>query len=217
MIVLAHRGLWRRDADKNSLPALREALLAGFGVETDLRDDRGRVVISHDPPAGDVPSLEQFLDLVADTTSDAILALNVKSDGLHGAIDKALRDRNIGANRYFLFDMSPPDARGYLQRKMPCFSRQSEIEPVPAFIDQAAGVWLDCFAKDWINKDIIRAHCDKGRRVALVSPELHGRDKSVAWTMWRDAHEELRAEKQANLLMICTDHPAEARSYFGED
>ena len=218
MIVLAHRGLWRTAAEKNSLGALREALTQGFGIETDLRDHDGRGVISHDPPTGTAPALEQFLDMYVETGSAHTLALNVKSDGLQEKVQKALADRHIGPEKYFLFDMAVPDALGYFQLEMPCFTRESELEPAPAYVNQAAGVWLDCFFQDWINKGTILKHIDAGRRVALVSPELHGRDKSIAWKNWREAANGLRSQGRADQLMICTDHPAEARTYFdGED
>ena len=218
MIVLAHRGLWRREDEKNTLGALREALTQGFGVETDLRDQSGRVVISHDPPVGNTATLEQFLDVYLETRSHQIMALNVKSDGLQQIVKKALGDRHISTDRYFMFDMAIPDALGYFQAGMPCFTRESEVEPIPAYINQATGVWLDCFFRDWIDRGTIAKHCDAGRRVALVSPELHGRDKTVAWERWRDIAEDLRKQGRGHLLMICTDYPVEARAYFdGED
>lgn len=214
MIIFAHRGLWRQAADKNSLRALREALDLGFGLETDLRDDRGRIVISHDPPTGGEPTLEQFLDLYIETESKQQLALNVKSDGLQDGLKKAFAVRNIPSDRFFVFDMAIPDALGYIIDKIQCFTRESEIEPSPAFIDQATGVWLDCFYKDWINQSAILKHCDAGRKVAVVSPELHGRDKTSAWKTWRKIYRTLIADGRPDMMMICTDYPIEARDYF---
>lgn len=48
--ILAHRGWWTSREDQNSLDALTRALTAGFGVETDIRDCAGRLVVSHDMP-----------------------------------------------------------------------------------------------------------------------------------------------------------------------
>jgi hypothetical protein len=214
MIVLAHRGLWRGKRTQNSIEALREALILGLGIETDIRDDRGRVVISHDSPAGSEPMLEELLQAYRETGSKAVLALNVKADGLHASVHNLLSQYHISPGHYFLFDMSPPDALGYLSRSMPCFTRVSEVEPVPAFIDRASGVWLDCFYRDWIDEDAIMLHCVEGRRVALVSPELHGRDKTGAWSQWRSAFTRLQREGRGDSLFICTDHPVEARAYF---
>jgi hypothetical protein len=214
MIILAHRGLWRQDAEKNTLRALREALTLGFGLETDLRDDRGCIVISHAPPTGGEPTLEQFLDLYVEVNSHQPLALNIKSDGLQNGLKKALAVRKIPSNRYFAFDMAVPDALGYIIAEIQCFTRESEVEPLPPFIDHAAGIWLDCFYRDWIDERAILKYCDAGRRVAVVSPELHGRDKTSAWKTWREIYRTLSTDGRQDMMMICTDHPIEARDYF---
>jgi len=62
--------------------------------------------------------------------------------------------------------------------------------------------------------DVGCLHCGAGRTVALVSPELHGRNRDAAWGEWRRAYRNLRREGQGELMMICTDHPREAKAYF---
>jgi hypothetical protein len=214
MIILAHRGLWREPAERNTLPALEAALAEGFGVETDVRDCDGQLVISHDPPRSNALPLGTFLDAYRRQPAAGILALNIKADGLQRMLAEALKNRKIGPDRYFVFDMAVPDALGYLRRDMPCFTRQSEVEPVPAFIDQAAGIWLDCFHQDWIDGPEILRHCAAGRRIALVSPELHGRPWQSAWGQWREAYRSLLRSGQGGRMMLCTDHPREAKAYF---
>jgi hypothetical protein len=214
MIILAHRGLWQSAAEKNSPAALRRALEGGFGVETDVRDLGGQLVISHDPPQAGAMSLDEFLETYGRIASGGMLALNITADGLQQALADALARQDIGPDSYFVFDMAVPDAIGYLRRNMPCFTRQSEIEPVPAFVDQASGIWLDCFRNDWINGPEILGHCGTGRPVALVSPELHGRDRRGAWKTWRESYRELKRHGLGERMMICTDHPHEARAYF---
>ena len=214
MIILAHRGLWRHKSEQNSIAALSEALLSGFGIETDIRDLDGQLVISHDPPHPGALLLGEFLDAYCGIPAPAPLALNIKSDGLQEALAEALGRRRIGTDRYFVFDMAVPDALVYLRQAMPCFTRQSEIEPVPAYIDRAEGIWLDCFEQDWIKVSDILGHCAAGRRVALVSPELHGRDRRKVWENWREGYRDLSRRGLRNRLMICTDHPREARAYF---
>ncbi len=213
MIILAHRGIWEAPAEKNTRAALRRALEEGFGIETDIRDLDGELVISHDPPRVGAMPVNNFLDDYVMTGGSELLALNIKADGLQPAVATALADRGIGPTRYFVFDMAVPDALGYLRMKMPCFTRQSEAEPVPAFVDQSTGIWLDCFRTDWISEEDILTHCVAGRQVAVVSPELHGRNHQAAWEKWRNADRELRRRGYGNLL-ICTDYPREARAYF---
>lgn len=219
MDILAHRGLWEKPGEKNSLHALRTALTRGFGIETDIRDHLGRLVISHDPPAADAShfQLSELLDIYRKLNSEKILALNIKSDGLHSLLRDELDRHGIGANRYFVFDMSVPDAMGYLQQQMPCYTRESEIEPVPAFINEAAGVWLDCLRDDWIDGSKILEHLESGRSVALVSPELHGREHYPAWQVWRKTALDWRRRGKTGLA-LCTDRVIEAETFFnGED
>jgi hypothetical protein len=215
-MILAHRGLWQEQAERNSLRALQNALAEGFGVETDIRDCNGELVISHDPPRTNSLRFSDFLDAYIDYPRAGVLALNIKSDGLQDALANALNRLRIEPSQYFVFDMAVPDAVGYLRRGMPCFTRQSELELVPAFIDQAAGVWLDCFHTDWINGPDILAHCTFGRQVTLVSPELHGRDRQKTWRIWREAYRDIKQRGYASRIMLCTDHPREARDYFDE-
>ncbi len=36
MLILAHRGIWKDEREKNTLPALKRALSEGFGIETEV-------------------------------------------------------------------------------------------------------------------------------------------------------------------------------------
>jgi glycerophosphoryl diester phosphodiesterase len=175
MVFLAHRGLWRDKAERNSPEAFFRAWAEGFGVETDIRDQDGRLVVSHDPPVGkDVLSLDRFLDLYVKSGATTKLALNIKADGLQEQLQFALADHGISPDCYFVFDMAVPDVLAYLGRRIPCFIRESEFESPPSFINQATGVWLDSFHGDWIDAETTLGHLLAGRQVALVSPELHG-------------------------------------------
>ena len=53
--IMCHRGYWSGELgiaplQKNSWEAFERAIDFGFGIETDLRDYAGSVVISHDVP-----------------------------------------------------------------------------------------------------------------------------------------------------------------------
>lgn len=207
MIILAHRGWWLDPAEKNTAQAFARALAAGFGIETDIRDCDGMVVVAHDPPRGKRHmALDDLLKLYDEAGQPGALALNVKADGLQDQVFRALDQRGI--TNAFVFDMAVPDALGYLSIGVCTFTRQSEVEPVPAFLERASGVWLDCFQRDWITKQVIESHRKEGRLVALVSPELHRRSKEAAWRQWLDCPLDPS-------LMICTDFPDRAREYFG--
>jgi hypothetical protein len=137
------------------------------------------------------------------------LAINIKADGLQTMLAEALSAYDI--RNYFVFDMSVPDALGYLKADLRTFTRQSEYEREPAFLDRATGVWLDAFHSPWADAGVIRAHLAASRPVALVSPELHRRAYLEDWARWRDLDQRAGG---GNLLMICTDFPDEAEQFF---
>jgi glycerophosphoryl diester phosphodiesterase len=204
MIVLAHRGLWTDPSKKNTMGAFAAAFAQNFGLETDIRDYNGRLVVSHDPPFGDAMSFEDLLALYVEHGRPGRLAINIKADGLSGLLDDALAA--YGVANAFVFDMSVPDGLHYCKMaRVQVFTRQSEYEAEPAFYDRAAGVWLDCFERDWIDSEVIGSHRMAGKQVALVSPELHGRSQDAQWRAWADFARD-------DGVMICTDFPIQARA-----
>ncbi len=54
MRLFFHRMFWDNHSHKNFRLALISALDLGFGIETDICDFDGRLVISHDPPLVDI-------------------------------------------------------------------------------------------------------------------------------------------------------------------
>ena len=209
MIVLSHRGYWKDPAEKNTEAAFRRSFGLGFGTETDLRDRLGVLVVSHDPPTGGEMTADDLFALHAEHDRSLPLALNIKADGLQGMLADLLARHRV--ENYFVFDMAVPDALGYLRRGLTAFSRRSELEPVAPFDDRAAGLWADAFFGDWPDLDELARYLDAGRPVCLVSPDLHGRAYLPFWG--RLAASDLAGRPP---LMLCTDHPEEARAFFAE-
>ena len=205
MIVISHRGYWHEAKEKNTETAFRRSFDLGFGTETDVRDCAGKLVISHDMPQGGEMTLENFLDMLAKRPLP--LALNVKADGMAKKIIEILkRYQPIDA---FVFDMSVPDLLQQLKEGMPAFTRTSEYEREPSCYEQAAGVWLDAFHSIWYDFDAIKRILDDGKRVCLVSPELHGRPSEQLWDMLRAG-----GVQKYDRLLLCTDVPEKAVAYF---
>lgn len=208
MKIVAHRGQWTDPVEKNSVGAFKLALENGFGIETDFRDSNGNIVISHDPPLCGAMNAKILLELWREhASSDAWLAINIKSDGLQRTLLDLLSETPI--DRYYVFDMSIPDTRSWLQHRIPYFVRQSDIEPQPVLLENAKGVWLDAFETNWWTTSLIEEHLDFGRHVCVVSPELHGRAYPDSWQL-------LHPIRHHPNLMLCTDQPAEARRFFNE-
>lgn len=206
MRIISHRGYWRSRGERNAPVAFDRSFALGFGTETDLRDADGRLVIAHDPPAPGAAALPaaRVLAMHRAMAPDTPLALNVKADGLQDLLVRALEEHAV--RDAFVFDMSVPDMRGWLAAGVPVFTRQSEIEPEPVLYREAAGVWLDAFAEEWWEPGLVRAHLEAGKRVCIVSPELHGREHRRVWDVL--AGSDLAA---CDALLLCTDHPEDAR------
>jgi len=204
--IICHRGCWRKPAEKNTFEALAQSFRRGWGVETDVRDCDGRLVVSHDPPSRSALDARHLLEEYRRSSAGASLAINIKADGLQSLLRRVLNEFDI--ERYFVFDMSIPETVVYLREGFHVFVRQSEWEPVPLLYEEARGVWMDCFVRDWIVEDDIVPHVSAGKQVCLVSPEIHGRPAEVVW--------ERLAEMSLDdgRVMLCTDRPEEAREYF---
>lgn len=206
MIVLSHRGYWKEPAEKNRPVAFHRSYDLGFGTETDVRDLRGELMIAHDMPTGEEISLAAMLDILAGRNLP--LAMNVKADGLARAL-KAIMDAR-GVADWFTFDMSVPETVVQLRLGLPVFTRASEYEMPPPLYDRAIGVWLDAFTGQWWEPAVAESFLRDGKRVCIVSPELHGRDHLPLWSAL--AASGLAAHPA---LMLCTDLPEDARARFG--
>ena len=208
MQILSHRGFWQSPEEMNSVDAFERSFDQGFGTETDIRDFTGNLVISHDIADKSCIELSEFLDYYRQGSQNLPLALNVKSDGLQALLETTLQEQGI--ENYFVFDMSIPDMVGYLRAGLKTFTRQSEYETNPALYEQVNGVWLDEFHSHWIDEAVIAKHISNGKKVCIVSPELHRRQYQDEWNHYRDIDRKLGSDA----IMLCTDYPIAAREFF---
>ena len=203
MLILSHRGYWLNAFEKNQPIAFKRSFDLGFGTETDVRDCAGRLVISHDMPTCDALDLDDFLQIYAQNTYP--LAINIKADGLIMPLKRAMRAAHV--TDWFVFDMSIPDMRQYLQAGVSVFARMSEVEQSTPWMEKVAGIWLDGFSGPWYSLDLIRTLLNKNLRVCIVSPELHGLTHEAFWT-------QLKPISGQDGLMLCTDFPEQAAQFF---
>jgi hypothetical protein len=210
MEIISHRGYWHSPEEKNTSIAFQRSFSLGFGTETDFRDCGGQLVISHDPAHGGALPVADVLAKLAAINRTLPLAINIKADGLQEMIKAALTAAHI--ENYFLFDMSVPDALQSLKAGLRCYTRHSDVELHPPFYAQAAGVWLDAFAgEEWITDDVLGAHLRAGKKVCLVSPELHRRPHAAFWRRLKASPFSVDTQ-----LTLCTDLPEEARGFFAQ-
>ena len=142
--IIAHRGYWKSHDEKNKAIAFKRAFDNGFGIETDLRDVKGNIVISHDMPTGNEMTFEDLLIML--DGRNLPLALNIKADGMAGKIKQMLEKYQV--DNYFTFDMSTPEMVYQCRLGLKIFTGLSELVPNPIMLDKAEGVWLDSFYSD---------------------------------------------------------------------
>lgn len=197
MRIISHRGWWLHPEEKNQIIAFERSFSNGFGTETDVRDLDGRLVISHDMPTSKCSlPIEQVLEMAEHY--GVPLALNIKADGLAQLLNATTR--RYPRLEWFVFDMSVPDMRSHLSTGNPTYTRYSDIEPHPAYLNRAAGVWLDELDTQWVTQAVTANVLQWGKPVCVVSPELHGRDPQPLWS-------QLESLKSVPNLTLCTDLP----------
>lgn len=210
MHIVAHRGLFNTKHGAplpNSKEAIRAAFAAGFGVETDVRDFAGHLVISHDPPAAPDYLFDEFLKDWRDAGYPEF-ALNIKSSGLASRLVDALAP--VTADTYYAFDLAFPDLLTFTKRGLRTYTRLSDYEGELLLLERCAGVWVDGFDRDLTSPsdlDALTQLVATGKKICLVSPELHGRPHVDAWRAWATLSE-------LPGVSICTDFPHDARSFF---
>lgn len=210
MQILAHRGYWNEYVLRNSSQALRIALEKGYGVESDVRDYKGKIVISHNIANDSCQVAEEVFSWLREFGDEYCFAINIKADGLKDILQDCLIKYDI--KKYFLFDMSVPQMLEFRNMGLRYFTRQSEVEPAPCMYEDAAGVWIDGFwYTDWITESLVNKHLRAGKEVCLVSPDLHGREYRRFWQRVKSWDVDDR-----RLLYLCTDHPDEAREFWGD-
>lgn len=209
MEIISHRGYWKKEIEKNSQASFIRSFELGFGTETDVRDYQGELVISHDIADRESMPFNKFLEIYTESNCSSTLAINIKSDGLQDKLSSSLKKYNI--SNYFIFDSSIPDTVKSIENHLSCFLRYSEFEPKNSLWDSVDGIWFDRFSNLDLDLDMIVSVLKSGKRAAIVSDELHQRDSLKTWEQLSNLPEKyLNSDK----LILCTDQPEQARSYF---
>ncbi|RYE22819.1 MAG: hypothetical protein EOP51_12305 [Sphingobacteriales bacterium] len=211
MKIIAHRGNWFAADEKNTEAAFVRSIENGYGIETDIRDYNGELVVAHDVPGiTEHPMLFKRLLQRYDQQKDknAILAINIKSDGLQDLLADALS--KYPRLNYFVFDMSLPMLYfGYRNSGLSFFSTVNEFMKEPICYEECAGIWLDGYTSTWFDSSIINKYLSDGKKVCIASPELHGRDHLPLWNRLMSS-----SLFRNNNLYLCTDIPEKAQAFF---
>lgn len=208
MELLSHRGFWKAADEKNTKAANALSFKNGWGIETDIRDFDGGLVISHDIAVDSSYSTEFLFNQYKESQCRSTLALNIKADGLSGKLKELLEKYEIP--NYFVFDMSIPETLRYLNLEMNVFIRYSEYEEADKELyGRSKGIWLDAFKDEWYDNNFVNLHLENNKKIAIVSSELHGRKEDGLWQLIKDNN-----WNESSEILLCTDIPDKARTYF---
>lgn len=163
-----------------------------FGSEIDIRDYNNDLVLSHDNPSRENITLREFLKKI---DMNKILAINAKTSEIEKELYQIIQ--KTGIKNYFTFDWSIPALLKALNTKLVCAYRLSEYEKDR--YSNCQWVWLDAFHSIWYDKSLTSSLKDEGYKVAIVSPELHGRKKEL--------NKVKEIVKSGTVDAICTDLP----------
>lgn len=206
--LLAHRGLNIFDQKSFQNPFFN-AIDKNYGIEIDIRNLDGRIVVSHDPIVCK-PYLffEEICKYIKNKNFTGFLAINVKEDNLEKQLISLLSDYAI--SNWFTFDHSIPDL--ITSKSLKSFYRISEYEKyIFNNFNNVKGCWLDSFnSPNWYGIDFLEDLIIKGD-LAIVSSEIHGFSPKTQWSIIKDT---LKIESE-HRLFLCTDLPEEASKFFG--
>lgn len=163
-----------------------------LGLEIDVRDFETNIVVSHDPPTN---KNIKFSEILKKLSKKQLLAINVKSVEIETELKNILDENNI--TNYFTFDWPIPSMFKAIDRDLHTAFRLSEYETT--LFPNCKWVWIDSFHKIWYDNPYLESLKKQNYKIALVSPELHGRQKEL---------KQFRNSVNFNLVdAICTDKP----------
>ncbi len=150
-------------------PDRLESLDPSMGVEIDLRDKGGRLIMEHDP-FSDGPDFDGYLARYRHDT----MILNIKSEAIEWRVLEEIQKAGT-VRDYFFLDSSFPMimklvAKGE-RRVAVRFSEREPIEYALALAGKIDWVWVDCFTRlplDGTSYPQLKKHF----KICIVSPEL---------------------------------------------
>jgi hypothetical protein len=164
----------------NSLNATiaTEIFSVADGIEFDIRDTNGRIVVQHDP----FNDGQDFTDFVKFCVPNKMYIVNVKSEGIEAAAI-ATMDAH-GLTDFFLLDCSIPMmvrlGRSGEKRMAVRYSEYESLDTVRAMAPFVSWVWVDTFSVLPLTHALAAEIRGLGLKMCLVSPELQGQQDKVS-------------------------------------
>jgi len=147
------------------------------GIEFDIRDTGGDIVVQHDPFLGG----QLFSDFLKFCPSNKFYIVNVKSEGIE---QRAIADLEAhGITQFFLLDCSIPMmvklGKMGERRLAVRFSEYESLATVEAMAPFVSWVWIDVFTQLPLTSFVETFLRHRGLKLCLVSPELQGQQEKL--------------------------------------
>lgn len=172
-----------------------------YGVEIDLRDEKGELILSHDPfTEGEL--FESYLQNYKHGT----MILNIKSERIEHRVLELIQKYQIKS--YFFLDSSFPMihllSNAGEQNIALRFSEFEGMDTLRAMAGKVKWVWVDCFTVFPLNKSIYDEMKALGYKLCMVSPELQGREEEIlkyrAFCIEENIHFDAICTKEKNFV-----------------
>ena len=166
------------------------------GIEFDIRDSAGNIIVQHDPFKGG----QLFEEFVSFCNPDKFYIVNVKSEGIELEAIRILEDH--GCHKFFLLDCSIPMivklGRIGETRIAARISEFESIDTLTHLRPYIQWVWVDVFTQLPLTEHIIEKLRTMDLKVCLVSPELQQQQEKIE--IYRD---ELQ-KASIRIVAVCT-------------
>ena len=150
------------------------------GIEFDIRDSAGELIVVHDAFMTDY--YQTFSEFLTFCRPDKFYIVNVKAEGIEQRAIHMLEA--AGIRNFFLLDVGIPAMMRLHKTGETRFAiRYSEVEPmenVDALKHIGTWVWVDCFTKYSLTREVAQTFKSWGLKICLVSPDLQGRPDEIA-------------------------------------
>jgi len=158
MILINHR--------TNSIKDLKKTNV-NFGVEIDLRSDKKKIYLHHDPYRKGV-EFKEWLKYY----KHKLIVLNVKEEGLENKIIKILKNNKI--KNFFFHDQTFSSLLKNMSKTKVSirFSEYEELKNKRFLFSKIKWLWLDNFQKIDIKKKFYNYLKKNNVKICIVSPEL---------------------------------------------
>ena len=147
-----------------------------YGVELDLRDYGDKLILQHDPFT-DGEIFEEYLKHYHHGT----MILNIKSERIEYRVLELLSKYKI--ENYFFLDSSFPMiyllSKSFEKNIALRFSEIEGLDTIIAMSEKVKWIWVDCFTKLPINKEIYSKLRSFNFKLCLVSPDLQGQENRI--------------------------------------